>query len=122
MKEKDAGAPGGVMDKYRAGLLGEWRAARHARKMGMKILARRYRAARGEIDLIARDGAATVFIEVKYRPRGEIGDGLRAVHRAKQARIRAAAKVYLSSHPSDDVRFDVIEISASGARVVKNAF
>lgn len=98
------------------------RAARFLRKQGYKILARRYRASRGEIDLIVREGGTTVFVEVKYRPRGEIGDGARAVNADKRRHLRYAAERWLLSHPCGSVRFDVVEITASGARQIRNAF
>ena len=104
------------------GLLGEMKAARFLRRQGMRILARRYRAAHGEIDLIARDKNTLVFTEVKYRPKGGMGDGLFAVNRDKMEHIRKAAAVYLQAHPADEIRFDVIEISAAGLRHIKNAF
>lgn len=104
------------------GLLGEARAERYLKKRGMSILARRYRAARGEIDLVAREGDTMVFVEVKYRPRGEIGEGARAVGAQKRARVRFAAERYLQAHPCARTRFDVVEITASGVRLIKNAF
>ena len=104
------------------GLLGEMKAARYLKHQGMHILARRYRAAHGEIDLIAQEQDILVFIEVKYRPKGSMGEGIFAVNRDKQAHIRRAAAIYLQSHPTDQIRFDVIEISAAGLRHIKQAF
>lgn len=111
------------MKAFRQGILGEWQAARYVRRQGMRILARRYRTAHGEIDLIARDGDTLVFIEVKSRPRGAIGEGVRAVGADKRRHMAYAAQCYLLSHgPADKVRFDVIEITASGPWHIKNAF
>lgn len=107
---------------FEEGVLGEARAARFLRAQGMHILQRRYRTAHGEIDLIARDGDALVFIEVKSRPRGRIGEGSAAVNLEKQRHVRWAAEKYLQSHPAESVRFDVIEISAAGLRHIPNAF
>lgn len=109
------------MSSYTVGLLGEMQAARYLRRQGMLILARRFRAAHGEIDLIAREGETLVFVEVKTRKNGRIGDGVQAVNAEKKKRIRFAAKAYLSAHPAALVRFDVIEITASGIRHIKNA-
>ena len=110
------------MKIFEEGLLGEARAARFARSQGMRIVKRRYRTAHGEIDLIAKDGDTVIFIEVKSRPRGRIGEGSAAVNREKQRHLRWAAEKYLQSHPAFSVRFDVIEISAAGLRHIKNAF
>ncbi|MBR6185510.1 MAG: YraN family protein [Clostridia bacterium] len=110
------------MSREDTGLLGEWRAAKYLKKQGMRVMERRYRCGHGEIDLICADGTETVFVEVKTRPDGRIGDGVRAVNREKRSRIKNAAAQYLRFHPSPSVRFDVIEISAAGLRHIKNAF
>ena len=110
------------MNRRDAGLLGEWRAARYLKRRGMRILKWRYRAGHHEIDLIARDGDTLVFVEVKARPRGRLLDGARAVDQEKRGHLRQAAQIYLSAHPADRVRFDVMEISAAGVRHIPNAF
>ena len=110
------------MNIWREGLLGEIRAARYARRHGMRVLERRYRTAHGEIDLIAREGGTLVFIEVKARLRGAIGEGAAAVNKEKRRHLRYAAACYLKDHPAAHTRFDVIEISAAGLRHIQNAF
>ena len=111
------------MSIQETGWLGEMRAAAYARRQGMRVVARRFHAKNGEIDLIAQSGTTLVFIEVKNRPHGGIGEGARAVNADKQRHVRAAARLYLQAHPwQGDVRFDVIEISAAGLRHIKNAF
>ncbi len=110
------------MKAFSVGLLGERRAELYLRLHGLRILKRRYRVRHGEIDLIAREGDATVFVEVKARPRGEAGEGLRAVDARKRQRLRYAAQWYLSQHPAKTVRFDVVEITKAGIRHIKNAF
>ncbi len=104
------------------GWLGEIRAAAFLRRQGMRLLEKRYRAAHGEIDLIAREGRTVVFVEVKTRPRGRLDSGLSAVDARKRGHIRSAAKEYLRRHGGEDYRFDVIEITAAGLRHIKNAF
>lgn len=111
-----------MSSKWQTGLMGEFKAMRFLKKQGMKILAFRYRTRHGEIDLIARDGNETVFIEVKSRPSGKMGEGIRAVNQEKRQHLRYAAKCYLSAHPASSFRFDVIEISAAGLRHFKQAF
>ncbi len=46
---------------------GEWLALVHLRRLGWDIVARNWRTARGEIDLIAYDGPCLAFVEVKTR-------------------------------------------------------
>ena len=110
------------MNIRETGLLGEMRAAAFLRRKGMRILEKRWRAAHGEIDLIAREGSTVVFVEVKTRPRGRLDSGLAAVNAEKRGHIRSAARDYLLRHGEAPFRFDVIEISAAGLRHIKNAF
>jgi len=109
---------------YQVGLLYELRAAKIAKKRGYKILARRFRALDGEVDLICRDGETVVFIEVKARPAARLGSGAQAVTRDKQRRIHAAAGVYLKIKGLKEApcRFDIIEFSRAGALYMENAF
>ncbi|MFO0956468.1 MAG: YraN family protein [Isosphaeraceae bacterium] len=89
---------------------GEREAARHLRRKGMRIITQGYRTARGEIDLIARDGPLLVFVEVKTRRRGEPA---RAVTPAKQKRVVLAAYEFLHRHripATQGCRYDVVAI------------
>ncbi|MBR3109406.1 MAG: YraN family protein [Clostridia bacterium] len=107
---------------FEIGLLGENQAAAYLKKQGMRILEKRFRTPHGEIDLIARDKDTLVFVEVKARPNSAEGQGLLAVNRKKRGHLRYAAQYYLQSHPWEQARFDVIEISAEGLKHIKNAF
>ena len=107
---------------FETGLWGEHRAAAYLKRQGMRILEKRYRTPHGEIDLIAQDRDTLVFVEVKARPNGNEGDGLLAVNAKKRGHLRYAAQVYLRSHPWEQVRFDVIEISGAGLQHIKHAF
>ena len=64
------------------------------KKKGYRILEANFRCRFGEIDLIARDGAYLVFIEVKYRSSLKDGDSLEAVNRRKQRKIIRVAEYY----------------------------
>lgn len=103
------------------GLFGEWKAEHFLKKQGMRIAARRFRTPNGEIDLIAKDGETLVFVEVKYRPTGHIGDGAAAIDGKKKKHLRFAANYYLQAHPAAAFRFDVVEITACGIRHLPNA-
>ena len=70
-------------------------AAAYLKKKGYRILEANFRCRFGEIDLIARDGAYLVFIEVKYRSSLKDGDSLEAVNRRKQRKIIRVAEYYL---------------------------
>ena len=101
------------MDARTLGAFGEERAARFLRRKGYQIAERNFRCRQGEIDLIARRGAELGFVEVKLRKDDRFAAAREFVTAAKQARIRAAAMLYLASLGEDvQPRFDVIEIYA----------
>ncbi|HUO06096.1 MAG TPA: YraN family protein [Candidatus Binataceae bacterium] len=110
------------------GLRGERAAERYLKRKGYKILARNYRAAGAEIDLIAMDGATIVFIEVKTRRTIAAGSPAEAVDGRKQEHIRRAAAIFAARNRAQDcpMRFDVAAIRADGDRMeielLKDAF
>jgi putative endonuclease len=111
-----------------AGQQGEDSAARYLALHGYRIVHRNFRAPRGEIDLIAMDGATLVFIEVKARADDSKGTPAAAVDERKQRRIRHAAEWYCARYRMQDrpVRFDVIAISGADRsrriELLKDAF
>lgn len=113
-----------MKNQYNTGLTGEQLAENHLCAQGMTVIARRYRGADGEIDLIMQDGEAIVFVEVKSRPDSQRGTGLMAVTPAKQKRLTHAALTFLMEREYLErvVRFDVVEISRAGILHIPNAF
>lgn len=84
---------------------------------GLRLVTRNFRGPRGEIDLVMRDGATLVFVEVRYRRPSRFGGGAESVGRHKQARIIATALYYLQSHHQTAlpaVRFDVVALAPRG--------
>ena len=80
---------------------------------GHRLLARRYRAAGGEIDLVVRRGRVIIFCEVKCR-RLAGHEGMPSP--AQQRRICNVAREFIArDHISPDLeyRFDLIRISPS---------
>lgn len=77
-------------------------------KDGFAILARNYRIAQGEIDLIAMRKDLLVFVEVKMRQEQQF-DLCDVITPSKQYKIIRAAKQYIALHGYDekDCRFDV---------------
>ena len=96
----------------RAGLEGEDLACRHLAAQGYAILARNFRCRSGEVDVIARDGAVTVFVEVKHRRGSAHGAGHESVTFGKRRRIVRAARIFASARglTESPLRFDVISI------------
>ena len=55
------------MNKRQVGTQYESMAVQYLTEAGYHILERNFRCRTGEIDIIAKDGAYLVFVEVKYR-------------------------------------------------------
>ncbi|MBI4388707.1 MAG: YraN family protein [Nitrospinae bacterium] len=100
--------------RLRLGKDGEDAAAAYLKKRGYRILERNFRAAAGEIDIIAEHGRVVVFIEVKTRSGGEFGHPSLAVTPAKQKKLAVLARSFLARHKIEgrDCRFDVVSIVA----------
>jgi putative endonuclease len=100
------------------GNAGEAAAERWLRRAGFTIVARGFRARCGEIDLIAREGALVVFVEVKTRTNDAFGRPAEAVTAQKRGRIARVASVFLARAGWEDraCRFDVVEVVPVGAR------
>jgi len=65
----------------------------------------------GELDLVARQGTALCFIEVRSTSSAAWGGGLASVDARKRRRIIQAARWYLSRRPlPPEIRFDVLAI------------
>jgi putative endonuclease len=94
------------------GKTGEDLACAELRRRGYAILDRRYRTRFGEIDIVARDGDVTVFVEVKARNGREFGGGAAAVTAWKQRRVAQMAIDYVARHRLHDrpCRFDVVAL------------
>ncbi len=101
------------MDSRRdLGFRGEEAAARFLEAGGYEILARNVRLGRCELDIVARDGARLVFVEVKTRSGEGYGRPAEAVTPAKQRRIVQAALLFLQREGLQpaELRFDVVEV------------
>ncbi|HEY7150151.1 MAG TPA: YraN family protein [Solirubrobacterales bacterium] len=104
--------------RQRLGRVAEALVADALERRGMRIVARNERttSVRGEIDLIALDGSALVFVEVKARRVGaSIGPErpVMAVGHRKRHKLRSLALGWLRDHdgsvpPHASLRFDVV--------------
>jgi putative endonuclease len=107
----------------RLGADAEDRAAAYLLEQGYTIVKRGYKAAHGEIDILALDGDVLVVVEVKERLR----PGTRpeeSVTTAKASRLAAAGRQYLQSMEEleREIRFDLICFDTSGMRHHIDAF
>jgi putative endonuclease len=133
------GAPGagvrpfsGVTHRNRRIALGhrgeDW-AAEWYTDNGYEIVARNWRCAQGEIDILCTQlnpaGCTTLIVcEVKARTSNSRGHPLEAVTPAKQRRLRLLATIYLQSQDAyyDHIRFDVVGVTGQQLHVVESAF
>lgn len=92
----------------RQGRRGEWLAAWYLRLKGWRIVARRVKSPRGEIDLIARRGRMVAFVEVKWRAGAAELD--LAIDEYRLRRVAAAAEAVAARFvgAGDDQRIDVL--------------
>ena len=100
------------------GQRGERIAARYLTDRGLRLLDRNWRCREGELDIVARDGDAIVFCEVKTRREVGFGHPVEAVTPAKQRRLRLLAHRWLSAHEehAPDLRFDVVGVLVQAGR------
>jgi putative endonuclease len=90
------------------GRRGESLAAWYLRLKGWRILARRVKTQRGEIDLIARRGAVVAFVEVKWRASAAELDHAIDAYRLRRVLAAAEAVGHRYARPNDQQRIDVV--------------
>lgn len=92
----------------RAGRRGELLAAAWLLLGGWRVVARRVKTPRGEVDLVIRRGRILCFVEVKWRSTGAELDT--AISLPRLRRVAAAAEVLAArfGRPGDTLRVDVV--------------
>lgn len=98
--------------KDHTGLLGEDIAAEFLTGLGYRVLERRWRTSRGELDLIVEDGECLVAVEVKARRGRGFGHPLEAIDDEKLRRLHLLLYEYAAERPSGaaDWRVDVVSV------------
>jgi putative endonuclease len=105
------------------GAAAEEQAAGFLERHGLAIVARNYRTRFGEIDLVAREGAILVFVEVRMRSSPGFGGAAGSIGPRKQARIVAAARQFLARIPREPpCRFDVVTLDGDTPKWLRGAF
>ena len=111
------------------GILGEELAFQYLKRRGYKVLLRNYGSPLGEIDLIAKEKGALVFIEVKTRSSEAMGLPSESVTAMKRRQILKSARYYIARYGIHDVpcRFDVVSVllpkeGEAAVEVIENAF
>jgi len=94
------------------GRRGERAARRFCRGLGWRILEANFKCPLGELDLIADDGSAIVFVEVKTRIDDADADPEENVNARKRRQLERVAAHWLAIHgrPDRAYRFDVISV------------
>ncbi|AXK39203.1 YraN family protein [Crenobacter cavernae] len=78
-------------------------------RAGLKLVARNWSCRGGELDLVMRDGAFWVFVEVRQRRSAAFGGALESISESKCRKLRHAASVFLMNHGIDaPCRFDAV--------------
>jgi putative endonuclease len=102
--------------RRQTGRIGEDAAATFLERRGYRIVARNWRCRSGELDIVAEQGDALVFVEVRTRrPTGTFGTAKESVDYRKQRQVREVAQVYLGQTKRYEakLRFDVIAVELS---------
>lgn len=96
-------------------------------EQGLSVIARNYQCRVGELDIIMKDGANLVFVEVRSRHNKRYGTPAETVTLSKQRRLVRAARFFLQQSRLDaPCRFDIIAISQESGKLnlewIKDAF
>lgn len=101
------------------GKLGEQTAVNFLTQHGYKILATNFKSKLGEIDIVARDGKQTVFVEVKTRSGVVFGTPAEAIGYKKLLSIIRTAQYFLIKNKLDDYyRIDAVEVEVKGSEIL----
>ena len=99
------------------GKKGEDLAVKFLHEKGYKILETNWRFRRSEVDIIAKDGAILVFVEVKTRSYDYFGKPASFVSARKKVLLQDAASAYMHEiNHTWEIRFDIIGILKPSAK------
>jgi putative endonuclease len=108
--------------RRRTGEIAEELVARRLVDAGWEIVERNARTRHGEIDIVARDGQALVFIEVKGARAGTAfgpEKPILAIGPRKQRQVRRLATAWMSERRDlpryDEIRFDAVGVTLDRA-------
>lgn len=101
--------------KKKFGAWGEEVAVKYLIEKGFTILMRNFRAERGEIDIIAREGNFVVFVEVKTGRSDKFGPPEERITRSKQRQLYKIASHFIQQNPGlvADYRFDAVIVDGT---------
>lgn len=113
--------------KQKQGFAAEDLAYRYLSQQGLRLIERNFRCRVGELDIIMKDGANVVFVEVRSRRNNRYGTPAETITLAKQRRLIRAALYFLQQRRLDaPCRFDIIAVSQESPKPalewIKDAF
>jgi putative endonuclease len=104
--------------RHTLGRLGEELARTHLIRRGYAIVEVNFRTRYGELDIVAQNGRALVFCEVKTRRAGS-GSPFESLHPRKQRQVRLMAREWLHTRAprmrGRQYRFDAIGVTVDAA-------
>jgi len=113
--------PGRLSIRQARGRDWEQAALAYLRRHKLAPVEENFRCKGGEIDLIMRDGATLVFVEVRQRAGSGHGGAAASITPAKIRRLICAAQVYLLRFPvTPPCRFDVVAIDGEHIEWLRN--
>jgi putative endonuclease len=108
--------------RQRTGRIAEQLVAERVQAAGWQILERNARTRHGELDIVALDGRALVFVEVKAGREGTAFGPERpilSVDRRKQQKVRRLATAWMAERRNvpayDEIRFDAVGVTLDRA-------
>jgi putative endonuclease len=114
--------PTRLSQKQEQGRQWEDTAMLYLQRHGLVLVEANFRCKLGEIDLIMREGATLVFVEVRQRAAGARVAAAASIGPAKVRRIVRAAQFYLQRcQATPPCRIDVVAIDGGRIEWLKNA-
>jgi putative endonuclease len=111
-----------LSQKQEQGRRWEQAALAHLQRHALVLVEANFLCKGGEIDLVMRDGATLVFVEVRRRADRAAGGAAASITPAKIRRLVRAASVYLLRFATPPpCRFDVVAIDGEALDWLKNA-
>jgi putative endonuclease len=108
-----------VKHNQHVGKWGEDAAAEYLAGRGLEIITRNARTPYGEIDIVAKQGDVTIFVEVKTLTSSKNFFPEHNVTARKREHMLAAAEYYAAEHEIDHWQIDVISIEGKSASMPK---
>ncbi len=110
------------MSTKATGAAGEELACRALEERGYRVVERNWRTARGEVDVVARDGDCWVFVEVKTRRGRRAENPEEAIPPRKVRRLTDHAYTYLCDHDLANVdwRIDFVAVDLDSANAARS--